>query len=112
MDRYPSLKDQIHEKLSFAHTNDLFERKIEFIRKKRLRLTGVKLAEFNQRVNWNSAILREIVYAREVPGFRDDDEEAAVEAKGAFVAFLHRRVFNWGPEDFDLPFFYFSSELV
>ncbi|CAG7786966.1 unnamed protein product [Allacma fusca] len=112
LDRYPSLKSNMEKRL-LSDTHDLFERKIHFIETKRSNLEYQQdMVTFDNRVFRNSAILREIVYAREVVAFKEDDDESVVVTRNKFIDFFERYIFSYGPDDYDLPFIYFASPTV
>ena len=107
LDRYPKLKQQLEKKLNF-NKSDLFERKIEYIRKKRSFMRQNLRVGFDAQVRQNSTDVRKIIYSREVPDLQDE-EDGAVEKKNPFLNFMEHSVLGWGDLDVDLPFIYIAK---
>ncbi|CAG7728316.1 unnamed protein product [Allacma fusca] len=111
LDRYPNLMEDIEKKLHFTK-QDLFERKISLIETSLNEMATDKRSHFDAVVLRNSAILRDVVYAREVPGFGEEDEEAVIEPKNFLIAFITSHIISYGTENHGLPFIYFASRTV
>ena len=111
LEHYPGLKERM-EKILNGNKEDVFERKIYLLDKIKKRLSPKDAKAFQigvERVV--SAIQGSINYDRSFRGIRGSkvDKVEVMSRSSAFLKFVGTHVLNWGSDNDNLPFLYFSA---
>ena len=105
LEHYPSLKDDIIERMG-RKKEDLYERKIYYINHNPGYMSP---DEVENKKDQMSDLIRDILSYDRSDGVLDDERAVETSRFQHVKRFLTRWLIGWGPEDANLPFFYFAT---